>query len=130
MISKFQSSADTAAPDMTEFEGAITSSSNIRPDEVILRNFGSKTSINITLINGKNIDLPLHMNPKEKNVGTLIIPEKFYKEAETDVELKELLSGLFDNRRSLDVKVEKQENRIIVQPLGSKKSNFTISFAR
>lgn len=123
MISKFQSFKDI------DFEGAITSSSNIRPDEIILKNFDTKASINIIFSNGKSIDLPIHMNP-DKKTGTLVIPEKFYKEGEIDTELRQLLNGLFDNQRTLEIEVKKQDNKIIIQPSGMHKSLFKISFIR
>lgn len=130
MSSKFQSLSESSAPHIEEFEGAITSSSNVRPDEVILKIFDSNAIINITFLNGKKIDLPLHIKSEGKNSATLVIPEKFYKESEAEPELRDLLSGVFDNQRSLEVEVNIERNRIIVQPVGSKKNIFKIIFVR
>jgi hypothetical protein len=126
LTSKFQSY--TVKAPSKEFEGAITSGMNIRPDEVILKNFGSNPTLNITLINGKKIELPLHTGI-EKNRATLVIPEKFYKEAETDPELSTLLEGLFENQRNLEVEIENQGDKIILQPIGEKRGKFKIFFS-
>ena len=127
MTSKFQTFKEKAPSE--EFEGAITSSMNIRPDEVILKDFGSNPTISIALSEGNKIDLPLHRN-LEKNSGTLIIPEKFYTEAAKDTELNNLLDGLFENRRSLEVEVDDQVDKIMIQPLDSEKVKFKMIFTR
>ncbi len=126
MTSKFQSFTEKAPSE--EFEGAITSSMNIRPDEVILKNFDENPVINITFMDSKKIDLPLRMH--ENGTGTLVIPEKYYKEAESEAELNVLLSGLFENQRNLEVEVDDQGDKIIIQPINSEKSRFKILFTR
>lgn len=128
MVSKFQSFQGKASLSI-DFEGAITSSANIRPDEVILKNFDSNAMINIIFSDGKSIDLPIHRNPHEKT-GTLVIPEKCYKDAEHDAELSQLLSTLFDNQRKFEIEINEQDNKIIIQPVGPRKSHFKISFVR
>lgn len=110
-----------------EFEGAITSPSNIRPDEIILRLGPQTASIVIVFVNGKKIVLPLHWQPIE-NQATLVVPEKVYKEAEKEIELNALLSGLFDNQRNLEVEMEIQDHQMTIQPLESKKQLFKFSF--
>lgn len=127
MTSKFQTFSEKAP--VEEFEGAITSSMNIRPDEVILRNFSSNPIINITLREGKKCDLSLHRN-LEENSGTLVIPEKLYKEGETETELNNLLSSLFENRRNLEVEVDDQGDKIVIQPINSEKGKFKFTFIR
>ena len=129
MTTKSQSYPNTA-PATEDFEGAIISSSNIRPDEVILRNSGSKLTINIAFSSGKKIELPLYMYDSDKHMGTLVIPEKFYTEAGKEPELQQLLSSLFANRRRLDVKVDQNNNKILVEPVDTKNHNFTILFTR
>lgn len=127
MISKNLSSTDKPTSSF-EYEGAIISSTNIRPDEVILRNFGSKAWIIITFTDGKKIEMPLYQ--KSKNSGTIVIPEKFYKEAEKESEFRNLLNGLFDDQRSLEVEINDQGEKILIEPIGAKKGRFVLSFVR
>lgn len=128
MTSKFPPQTEVAP--ISEFEGAITSAANIRPDEIILRNFGeANPTISITLISGKKIDLPLRIHSDNEKIATLVISEKFYKESETDLEFKNLLEGLFDNQRMLEIELIKEKNRIIIQPLDNK-TKFKIIFNR
>ncbi|QLH36354.1 MAG: hypothetical protein HWD61_09615 [Parachlamydiaceae bacterium] len=77
MIPKSSSFSDTEVP-FAECEGAITSASNIRPDEVILKFFESKAIITIVFADGKFIDLQLHEG-NHRDRATLVIPEKFTK---------------------------------------------------
>ncbi len=124
MASKFQY-FNEVAPALLEYEGVITSGSNIRPDEIIFRNFGSKAVISIRFVDGKKMDLPLHKH--DESSGTLIIPEKFYKEAEKETELLALLRDLFDNQRSLEVEILEENEQIVIQPIG-KKNTFQFTF--
>lgn len=127
LISKIQSFSEVEAP--LEYEGAITSRSNIRPDEIILKVFNSKASLNIFLNNGKPVELPLYLD-EDQEKGTLTIPEKFFKEAVEDHELKNLLEGVFDNQRRLDLEINGGKNEITLRPIGVKKNLFTLSFIR
>ncbi len=129
MASNFQILIE-AVPFISDFEGAIISSSNIRPDEIILMNFRENPRINITFCDGKKIDLPLHINPQTNDVWTIYIPEKVYKEAEKDSELREFLRGLFANQRNMEVELQEKEDSIIIQPVGSRKHLFKFIFNR
>lgn len=128
MDTKFQSMTNQDSA-VEEFEGVVTSSSNIRPDEIILRLEPNTATIIITFVDGKKITLPLHMQSIESR-ATLVISEKIYKEAEKEAELKALLSGLFDNQRNLEVDMDIQDHQMTIQPIESKKQSFKFSFSR
>ncbi|MBS4171132.1 Uncharacterized protein NEOC95_001872 [Neochlamydia sp. AcF95] len=127
MASKLQSFSESAALP-GDYEGALTSSLNIPLDEVVLRNFSSDSIICITLLSGKTIELPLHLNLKESGKATLAIPEKYYKQSELCKELEHLLSHLFSNQRSLLMEIDVQAHQIIIAPYQFKKNKFKFTF--
>ena len=127
MISKTQTLTEFA-PIVADFEGAITSCLNIRPDEVLLKDFGGQPVITVIFSSGKRLDLPLHMDVEEYSLGRLIIPEKCFKEASNDREIQDFLLGLFDNQRFIDVEVLDDERSIFIEPVNIKKYKFSMAF--
>jgi hypothetical protein len=129
LSSKFHDFTEIA-PEVVDFEGAITSSANIRPDELVLRNIGSKWNLLITFSDGKKMELSVYLHPQEKNLATLVVPEKYYKEAEKLPDMQAFLSGILNNQRSLEVTFTKRDNQMVIQPVNAKKDHFKLTFAR
>ncbi|KIC72038.1 hypothetical protein DB41_AA00190 [Neochlamydia sp. TUME1] len=127
MASKLQSFSESADLPV-DYEGTLTSSLNIPLDEVVLRHFGSDSIICMTLLSGRTIELPLHLNLKESGQAMLAIPEKYYKQSEHCRELEHLLSHLFNNQRSLLMEIDAQAQQLIITPLQSKKNKFKFTF--
>lgn len=138
---------ENSLPALTDYEGAITSALNVRPDEVILKQFsdmpfrGLNASVCIRFVDGLSIDLPLHGRRGMRSVfgigngdityWTLFIPEKLYIKSNQHPELKTLLKDLFGNQRSIDVTIDEKIDQITIESKELfKKSRFKMTFIR
>lgn len=138
---------EESLPTLPDYEGAITSVSTVRPDEIILKHFsdqpfrGLNAAISLRFSDGHSVDLPLHSKRGFQSIfgggnmdrvyWTLFIPEKCYAKAEKDAQLKTLLKELFGNQRSLDVLIDEKIDQITVEPRGIfKRGKFKMVFRR
>lgn len=125
MISK--TPLNSALAPVKNYEGAITSSFNIKVDEVILKNFEANPSIYIILLNNRSLELPLHL-ADDRMQGTLIIPEKYYNESQTDDEMRMFLESAFDNQRKLDVEIYEEPHGVMIEPIRKNRCKFSFFY--
>lgn len=99
---------------------------------------GLHTKLEMTLINGTKLELPLHARRGTKHLlgldlasnrlhWKLVIPEEYYQHS--DVKVKEALSRLFNNKRTLSVKVHEGPQEITLSPEFFSLNKFKMRFS-
>jgi hypothetical protein len=127
-----------------DYTGSLSSSFQ-EPVELFLKKFsheglnerGLHTSVELALPNGMRLEFPLHArrglrhllgfdSGSKKLSWTLVVPKEYQQSQNTQV--KAILKQLFNNKKSLKVRVDEHSDSIAISPEFFSRNKFTMQF--